>query len=413
MRTLDDLIADGVQDRFVLLRADLNVPLDGYVITDDGRIRAALPTITRLAGAGAKVLVVAHLGRPEGGAPPGRDPLSTLSPVAGRLGQLLDQRVSLAQDVVGRSARDVAGSLRAGGVAMLANVRCDPRETGTEGEREQLATELAELVPSGAFVSDGFGVVHREQASVVEVARKLPAYGGDLVARETEVLRRLVGDPDRPYVVILGGSKVSDKLGVLSNLLPTVDRLLVGGAMCFTFLAAQGHDVGGSKLESDQVDTCKDLLDRYAEKLVLPTDVVVASEFSADAQTRTVSVSEMPEGWMGLDIGPETVSAFGAALDGAATVFWNGPMGVFEMAPFAAGTTGVAEAVAASSAFSVIGGGDSASAIRAAGLDEDRFGHISTGGGASLEFLEGHVLPGIAVLEETQRSGARPSEEES
>ncbi|HWN29326.1 MAG TPA: phosphoglycerate kinase [Actinomycetospora sp.] len=406
MRTLDDLIADGVQDRFVLLRADLNVPLDGYVITDDGRIRAALPTITRLAGAGAKVLVVAHLGRPEGGAPPGRDPLSTLSPVAGRLGQLLDQRVSLAQDVVGRSARGVAEGLRPGGVAMLANVRCDARETGTEGEREQLATELAELVPGGAFVSDGFGVVHREQASVVEVARKLPAYGGDLVARETEVLRRLSpeeegADPDRPYVVILGGSKVSDKLGVLSNLLPTVDRLLVGGAMCFTFLAAQGHDVGGSKLESDQVDTCKDLLDRYAEKLVLPTDVVVASEFSADAQTRTVSVSEMPEGWMGLDVGPETVSAFGAALDGAATVFWNGPMGVFEMAPFAAGTTGVAEAVAASSAFSVIGGGDSASAIRAAGLDEDRFGHISTGGGASLEFLEGHVLPGIAVLEES------------
>ena len=406
MRTLDDLIADGVQDRFVLLRADLNVPLDGYVITDDGRIRAALPTITRLAGAGAKVLVVAHLGRPEGGAPPGRDPRSTLSPVAGRLGQLLDQRVSLAEDVVGRSARGVVEGLRPGGVAVLANVRCDARETGTEGEREQLATELAELVPGGAFVSDGFGVVHREQASVVEVARKLPAYGGDLVARETEVLRRLSpeeegADPDRPYVVILGGSKVSDKLGVLSNLLPTVDRLLVGGAMCFTFLAAQGHDVGGSKLESDQVDTCKDLLDRYADRLVLPTDVVVASEFSADAQTRTVSVSEMPEGWMGLDVGPETVSAFGAALDGAATVFWNGPMGVFEMAPFAAGTTGVAEAVAASSAFSVIGGGDSASAIRAAGLDEDRFGHISTGGGASLEFLEGHVLPGIAVLEES------------
>ena len=407
MRTLDDLIADGVQDRFVLLRADLNVPLDGYVITDDGRIRAALPTITRLAGAGAKVLVMAHLGRPEGGAPPGRDPRSTLSPVAGRLGQLLDQRVSLAEDVVGQSARGVAEGLRPGGVALLANVRCDARETGTEGEREQLATELAELVPGqdpsrpSAFVSDGFGVVHREQASVVEVTRKLPAYGGDLVARETEVLRRLVGDPDRPYVVILGGSKVSDKLGVLSNLLPTVDRLLVGGGMCFTFLAAQGHDVGGSKLESDQVDTCKDLLDRYADRLVLPTDVVVASEFSADAQTRTVSVSEMPEGWMGLDVGPETVSAFGAALDGAATVFWNGPMGVFEMAPFAAGTTGVAEAVAASSAFSVIGGGDSASAIRAAGLDEDRFGHISTGGGASLEFLEGHVLPGIAVLEES------------
>ena len=411
MRTLDDLLADGVQDRFVLLRADFNVPLDGYSISDDGRIRAALPTITRLAGAGAKVLVMAHLGRPEGGDPPGRDPKLTLAPVAGRLGQLLDQRVSLAEDVVGESARGVAAGLRPGGVALLANVRCDARETGTDGEREQLATELAELVPGGAFVSDGFGVVHRKQASVVEVARTLPAYGGDLVARETDVLRRLVGDPDRPYVVILGGSKVSDKLGVLSNLLPTVDRLLVGGAMCFTFLAAQGYDVGASKVEPDQIDTCKDLLGRYGDTLVLPTDVVVASEFSADAQTRTVGVGEIPEGWMGLDVGPETVSAFGAALADAATVFWNGPMGVFEMAPFAAGTTGVAEAVAASSAFSVIGGGDSASAIRAAGLDEESFGHISTGGGASLEFLEGHSLPGIAVLEESPRRSARPNKE--
>ena len=213
------------------------------------------------------------------------------------------------------------------------------------------------------------------------------------------MLGRLVGEPERPYVVVLGGSKVSDKLGVLSNLLPKVDRLLVGGAMCFTFLAAQGHDVGGSRLESDMIDTCRDLLERYADTLVLPVDVVVASEFSADADTRTVAVTEMPEGWMGLDVGPETVSAFGAELEGAATVFWNGPMGVFEMAPFAAGTTGVAEAVAASSAFSVIGGGDSASAIRAAGLAEDAFGHISTGGGASLEFLQGDTLPGLAALE--------------
>jgi phosphoglycerate kinase len=400
MRTLDDLITEGVADRFVLLRADFNVPQDGYTITDDGRIRAALPTITRLAGAGAKVVVMAHLGRPEGGPPPGRDKVQSLSAVAGRLGQLLDQRVGLAKDVVGDSAHGVVEALTPGGVALLANVRCDARETGTAGEREQLATELAELVPGGAFVSDGFGVVHRDQASVVEVARKLPAFAGDLVARETEVLRRLVGDPERPYVVILGGSKVSDKLGVLSNLLPTVDTLLVGGAMCFTFLAAQGYDVGGSKLESDQIDTCRDLLDRYADTLVLPTDVVVASEFSADADTRTVAVSEIPEGWMGLDVGPETVSAFASRMADAATVFWNGPMGVFEMAPFAAGTKGVAEAVASTKAFSVIGGGDSASAIRAAGLDEESFGHISTGGGASLEFLEGHPLPGIAVLEE-------------
>jgi phosphoglycerate kinase len=407
MRTVDDLIADGVQDRFVLLRADFNVPLDGYTITDDGRIRAALPTITRLAAAGAKVLVMAHLGRPKGGEPPGRDPVSSLAPVAGRLGQLLDQRVSLAQDVVGLSARGVAEGLRSGGVALLANVRCDPRETGTEGERDQLATELAELVPSqdpsrpSAFVSDGFGVVHREQASVVEIARKLPAYGGDLVARETEVLRRLTGDPARPYAVILGGSKVSDKLAVLTNLLPKVDTLLVGGAMCFTFLAAEGKGVGDSKFESDQLDTCRELLAQYPDTLVLPVDVVVADAFSADANTRTVPVSEIPDGWLGLDVGSETVRLFGEKLADAATVFWNGPMGVFEMAPFAAGTTGVAEAVADSPAFSVIGGGDSASAIRAAGLDEERFGHISTGGGASLEFLEGHVLPGIAVLEES------------
>ncbi|MEJ2887371.1 phosphoglycerate kinase [Actinomycetospora aeridis] len=400
MKTLDDLIAEGVRDRFVLLRADFNVPLDGYTITDDGRIQAALPTITKLIGAGAKLVIAAHLGRPKGGQPGGRDTKMTLTPVAGRLGQLLDQRVMLADDVVGPSARKHAEDLEPGGIEMLANVRCDPRETGSAEEREQLASELAELVPNGAFVSDGFGVVHREQASVVDVARKLPAYAGDLVARETEVLRRLVGDPARPYVVILGGSKVSDKLGVLSNLLPTVDKLLVGGAMCFTFLAAQGHDVGGSKLESDQIDTCKDLLSRYADTLVLPTDVVVASEFAEDAQTRTVGVSDMPEGWLGLDVGPQTVELFGSHLADAATVFWNGPMGVFEMAPFAAGTTGVAEAVADSPAFSVIGGGDSASAIRAAGLDESRFGHISTGGGASLEFLEGQVLPGIAVLEE-------------
>ena len=400
MKTLDDLLAEGVQDRFVLLRADFNVPLDGYSITDDGRIRAALPTITRLVGAGAKVLVMAHLGRVEDPEPLGRDKRSSLSPVAGKLGQLLDQRVSLADDVVGQSARDVAAALTAGGVALLANVRCEPRETGSASERDALATELAELVPGGAFVSDGFGVVHREQASVYEIARKLPAYGGDLVARETEVLRRLTGDPARPYVVILGGSKVSDKLGVLKNLLPTVDTLLVGGAMCFTFLEAEGNDVGGSKVEADQVDTCKELLAQYPDTLVLPVDVVAASEFSADAQTREVQVSEIPEGWMGLDVGSGTVRLFGEKLVDAATVFWNGPMGVFEMEPFAAGTRGVAEAVADSPAFSVIGGGDSASAIRAAGLDEERFGHISTGGGASLEFLEGEELPGIAVLEE-------------
>ena len=406
MRTLDDLVAEGVHDRFVLVRADLNVPMDGYSITDDGRIRAALPTITRLAGGGAKVLVLAHLGRPKGGSPPGRDPRMTLSPIAAWLGELLDQPVSLAQDVVGDSARGVTDGLGAGSVAMLANVRCDQRETGTAGEREQLATELAELVPGGAFVSDGFGVVHRDQASVVEVARKLPHYAGELVATEIDVLRRLVGEPARPYVVILGGSKVSDKIAILENL--TKCALLVGGAMCFTFLAAQGHDVGGSLVETDQLDTCRDLLDRYGDRLVLPADVVAASALAAEAETRTVGVGSgagIPEGWLGLDVGPATVAAFGERLADAATVFWNGPMGVFEMAPFAAGTTGVAEKVAAAGsgeAFSVIGGGDSASAIRAAGLDEESFGHISTGGGASLEFLEGHELPGIAVLEENR-----------
>jgi len=410
MRTVDDLLAEGVAGRFVLVRADLNVPLDDSdtsrppVIADDGRVRASLPTITRLVAGGAKVLVMAHLGRPTGGAGSAdHDPRYSLAPVAARLGELLDARVSLAEDVVGESAHDVAAALADGGVGLLANVRYDPRETGTAGERDQLATELVELVSSGgpaAYVSDGFGVVHREQASVVEVARKLPHYAGDLVARETDVLRSLVGEPDRPYVVVLGGSKVSDKLGVLSTLLPTVDTLLVGGAMCFTFLAAQGHGVGGSRVESDMIDTCRDLLSRYGDTLVLPTDVVVAAEVSADAETRTVGVEAIPEGWIGLDVGPRTVSSFSESLSGAATVFWNGPMGMFELAPFAPGTTGVAEAIAASKAFSVVGGGDSASAIRGAGLADESFGHISTGGGAALEFLQGDTLPGIAVLEE-------------
>jgi phosphoglycerate kinase len=399
MKTLDDLISDGVQGRFVLLRVDFNVPLDGYQITDDGRIRAALPTITKLVGAGAKVLLMAHLGRPKDGEPQGRDPRSTLSPVAGRLGQLLDDRVSLAQDVVGESAHDVAESLAVGGVGLLANVRCDPRETGTPAEREALATELAELVPGGAFVSDGFGVVHREQASVYEIARKLPAYGGDLVARETEVLRRLTGDPARPYVVILGGSKVSDKLAVIKALLPKVDKLLVGGGMCFTFLKAQGYEVGRSLLEEEMVGTCAALLDEAAGRIVLPVDVVAATEFSADADVVTVPATEIPADRLGLDIGPESVALFAEAIAGARTVFWNGPMGVFELAPFAAGTRGVAEAITKIDGFSVVGGGDSAAAVRTLGIDEYGFGHISTGGGASLEYLEGKKLPGVEALE--------------
>ncbi len=353
MKTLDDLLAEGdsrVHGRRVLLRADLNVPLDGDVITDDGRVRASLPTVRKLTEAGARVVVMAP-----------------------------------------------------GAVALLENVRFDARETSKDGaERAALAGELAALVePGGVFVSDGFGVVHRKQASVYDVAARLPAYAGDLVLAELTVLRRLTGDPDRPYAVVLGGSKVSDKLAVIEALLPTVDRLLVGGGMCFTFLAAQGHGVGDSLLETDMIDTCKRLLAEAEDKILLPVDIVVADDFSAEANTRVVPASEIPDGWKGLDIGPDSVAAFAGALSGAATVFWNGPMGVFELAPFADGTRGVALAIAESEAFSVVGGGDSAAAVRQLGLPEDGFSHISTGGGASLELLEGKELPGITVLEGT------------
>ncbi|HET9139744.1 phosphoglycerate kinase, partial [Actinophytocola sp.] len=385
MRSLDDLLAEDLDGRRVLVRADLNVPLDGGTITDDGRVRASLPTIRKLAGAGARVVVTAHLGRPKGSP----DPKYSLKPVAARLGELLDTTVPLAADLVGPSARSTVDALAPGAVALLENVRFDARETSKDqAERAALAAELAALVePGGAFVSDGFGVVHRKQASVYDVASRLPAYAGDLVLAELTVLRRLAGEADRPYVVVLGGSKVSDKLAVIEALLPRVDRLLVGGGMCFTFLAAQGHGVGDSLLESDMVDTCKRLLGDAGEKILLPTDVVVADDFSAEANTRTVAAEAIPDGWKGLDIGPDTVRAFAGALADAATVFWNGPMGVFELAPFAEGTRGVASAIAESSAFSVVGGGDSAAAVRQLGLPEQKFSHISTGGGASLEFL--------------------------
>ena len=304
--------------------------------------------------------------------------------------------------MVGDSARATVDSLADGDVALLENLRFDPRETSKDtAERGALADQLAALLgPDGAFVSDGFGVVHREQASVVDVAGRLPAYAGQLVLREVEVLRTLTGDPDLPYVVVLGGSKVSDKLGVIAALLPKVDALLIGGGMCFTFLAAQGHPVGGSLLEADRLEDCRRLLDEAAGKLLLPRDVVVAQEPVADADTRTVPATELPDGWKGLDVGPDTVREFGDAVLGAGTVFWNGPMGVFELAPFAEGTRGVAQAVASSDAFSVVGGGDSAAAVRQLELPEDAFSYISTGGGASLEFLEGTTLPGIAVLED-------------
>ncbi|MEU6699422.1 phosphoglycerate kinase [Pseudonocardia sp. NPDC046786] len=395
MRTLDDLLneGEGVQGRTVLVRSDLNVPLDDdRTITDDGRIRASVPTISALSGAGALVVVTAHLGRPKNGP----DEKLSLAPVADRLGELLGAPVRLVE--LGKPLPSMA----AGDVVLLENIRFDARETAKDdAERAAFADELVALVgDDAAFVSDGFGVVHRKQASVYDVAQRLDPYAGGLVLSEVEVLRTLTGDPERPYAVVLGGSKVSDKLAVIEALLPGVDTLLVGGGMCFTFLAAQGHGVGSSLLEADQVGTCRTLLE--SGKIVLPSDVVVADAFSADATTRTVPVTGIEDGWLGLDIGPESVAAFADRIGAARTIFWNGPMGVFELAPFADGTRGVAQAIAdatAGGAFSVVGGGDSAAAVRALGIPEDRFSHISTGGGASLEFLEGVTLPGVAVLE--------------
>jgi phosphoglycerate kinase len=401
VKTLDDLLSDGVRGRRVLVRADLNVPLDGTTITDDGRVRASLPTIRALAEAGARVVVAAHLGRPKGE----HDATFSLGPVAARLGELLDSPVTLAHDVVGSSARGTVAGLEDGSVALLENVRFDPRETSKDDtERGELADELAALVgPDGAFVSDGFGVVHRKQASVYDVAKRLPCYAGGLVLAEVEVLRTLTGDPKRPYVVVLGGAKVSDKLGVIANLLTKVDRLLIGGGMAYTFLKAKGYEVGQSLLQEDQLDQVAGFLaeaEKRGVELVLPVDVLAATEFGADAPHEPVRVEAIPADRQGLDIGPETCRLFADKLADAATVFWNGPMGVFEFAAFAGGTRAVAEAILSSSAFSVVGGGDSAAAVRQLGLPEDGFSHISTGGGASLEFLEAKELPGVSVLEQ-------------
>jgi phosphoglycerate kinase len=395
MRSVDDLLAEGVSGRRVLLRADLNVPLDKSTgaITDDGRIRASLPTLQALRDAGARVIVAAHLGRPKG-AP---DPQYSLAPVAARLGELLGTPVPLAADVAGDDARAKAAALGDGDVLLLENVRFEAAETAKDdAQRGELADRLAAL--ADLYVDDAFGAVHRKHASVYDVALRLPHAAGRLVARELEVLTRLTTDPERPYVVVLGGSKVSDKLAVIEALLPKVDRLLIGGGMCFTFLAAQAHRVGGSLLETDQVDTCRRLLAEAGDKIVLPVDVVCAPKFSADVETTIVAAESIPDDQMGLDVGPRTVELFARELGGARTVFWNGPMGVFELAPFQEGTRGVAAAVGAVDGLSVVGGGDSAAAVRQLGLDEDAYGHISTGGGASLEYLEGRELPGLAVL---------------
>ena len=400
IKQLEDL---NVAGRRVLVRADFNVPFakgDGpRVITDDGRIRAALPTIEFLVAHGAKVILTAHLGRPKNGP----TPELSLAPIATRLAELLGKPVAFASDVTGPSAHATVAALQNGDVALLENVRFDARDQSkVVEERAAMAAELAAL--ADVFVSDGFGVVHREEATVTDIARLLPHGAGRLVFTEAAVFQKVLSTPDRPYVVVLGGSKVSDKLGVIGNLLNVVDELLIGGGMCFTFLAALGHEVGDSLLEVDQLDSVKGFIAIAQErgvKLTLPSDIVVADAFDANANHKVVAADAIEPGWRGLDIGPDTQATFAAAIAGAKTVVWNGPMGVFEMPAFAAGTIAVASSMASNeSAMTVVGGGDSAAAVRTLGLNEAAFTHISTGGGASLEFLEGKTLPGIAVLED-------------
>jgi phosphoglycerate kinase len=385
----------------VIIRCDLNVPLDGSRITDDGRIVASVPTIKYLVEQGAKVVVISHLGRPEG-AP---DAKYSLEPAAARLGELLGQPVFFASDTVGSEAIGAVKALAAGGVAVLENLRFNAAESSKDAsEREAFAAKLADL--GDYFVSDGFGVVHRKQASVYELAKALPSAAGLLIENELDVLTRLTTNPERPYTVVLGGSKVSDKLGVIDHLLPTVNKLLVGGGMVFTFLAAQGHKVGASLLEVDQIDVCKEYLARaeaLGVEVILPTDIVVASKFGADAEvaiTSAEAIESSPFGasGLGLDIGPDSAARFAAEIASSKTVFWNGPMGVFEIDKFAGGTRAVAKALTEVQGLSVVGGGDSAAAVRILGFEDSQFGHISTGGGASLEFLEGKTLPGLEIL---------------
>ncbi|MGO3314996.1 MAG: phosphoglycerate kinase [Brachybacterium tyrofermentans] len=396
LKTIDSL--GELRGKRVLVRADLNVPLDGTTITDDGRIRAALPTLTRLVEAGARVVVISHLGRPKG-APEDK---YSLKPVVGRLGELLGQEVAFATDTIGDSARGVVAALQDGQVAVLENLRFNPGETAKQdGERHVFAQALASL--GDAFVSDGFGVVHRKQASVYELASLLPSAAGELVLREVESLRKVTDSPERPFVVILGGAKIADKLGVIDALLGKADRILIGGGMAYTFQKALGYEVGLSLLDESKLDVVREYMER-AEKngveLVLPVDTVVAPEFSADAPATVVKATEIPADQEGMDIGPETAKLFAEKVSDAATVFWNGPMGVFEFEAFAEGTKSVAEVLATADGYTVVGGGDSAAAVRILGFDESAYSHISTGGGASLELIEGKDLPGVSILEE-------------
>ncbi|AMO90596.1 phosphoglycerate kinase [Corynebacterium simulans] len=401
-KTLDDLIAEGVESRHVLVRSDFNVPLDEEGnITDSGRITASLPTIKALVEGGAKVILSAHLGRPKGEV----NEKYSLAPVAEALSEALGQYVALAGDVTGEDAHERANGLNDGDVMLIENVRFDARETSKdEAERGAFADELAALAAdNGAFVSDGFGVVHRAQASVYDVAKRLPAFAGKLVQKEVETLAAVAEKPEHPYVVVLGGAKVSDKLGVIEALADKADKVIIGGGMCYTLLAAKGYNVQNSLLQEDQIDNCKDLLKRFGDKLVLPVDLIAATEFNADAENKVVALDGIPEGWMSLDIGPESVKAFDEVIASSKTVFWNGPMGVFEMEAFSKGTEGVAKSIISATenngSFTVVGGGDSAASVRLLGLNEEGFSHISTGGGASLEFLEGKQLPGVSVLQ--------------
>ncbi|PWI28623.1 phosphoglycerate kinase [Pseudoglutamicibacter cumminsii] len=406
--TLEDLMTKGVKGRTVLVRSDLNVPLDDERnVTDAGRVKASIPVISRLANAGARVIVMAHLGRPKGEP----DPALSIRPAAEKLAELSGLNVKVADDVVGESAQSLAQELADGEVLVIENVRFEAGETSKDdAEREELAKRYAALAgEDGAYVDDAFGAVHRKHASVFDIARVLPAYQGDLVRDELEVLKRLTVEPKRPFVVVLGGAKVSDKLAVIERLLTVADQILVGGGMVFTFLKAKGYEIGSSLVEEDQLETVKGYLERsgtegHAE-IILPTDIVMADSFAADAAHETRPVDDLTggtigEAGMGLDIGQESAGLFGEKIVTAATVFWNGPMGVFEFQSFASGTRAVASALERSEAFTVVGGGDSAAAVRSLGHNDDDFGHISTGGGASLEYLEGKELPGLTVLEE-------------